>query len=66
MAGCFEYYAGLAEKLDERQYTPVDVGMEDFSVKVGAEASGSYERECVGLMGRTSNTCAVACGRAGL
>lgn len=35
VATCFDYYAGLAEKLDERQYSPVDVGMEEFSVKVG-------------------------------
>jgi hypothetical protein len=34
VAGCFDYYAGLAEKLDERQYTPIDVGMDDFQVKV--------------------------------
>ena len=25
MAGCFDYYAGLAEKLDERQDKPVEV-----------------------------------------
>jgi betaine-aldehyde dehydrogenase len=35
VAGCFEYYAGLAEKLDARQYSPIDVGMDEFSVKVG-------------------------------
>lgn len=40
MAGCFDYYAGLAEKLDERQGTPIDVGMEEFSVKVRREPLG--------------------------
>ncbi len=34
VAGCFDYYAGLAEKLDSRQNTAIDVGMDDFSVKV--------------------------------
>lgn len=35
VAGCFDYYAGLAEKLDERQNSAIDVGMDDFQVKVG-------------------------------
>ncbi len=40
MASCFDYYAGLAEKLDERQGTPIDVGMEEFKVKVKREPLG--------------------------
>eukprot|EP00877_Chromochloris_zofingiensis_P013539 jgi/Chrzof1/8439/Cz03g10210.t1 len=40
VATCFDYYAGLAEKLDEGQYTTVDVGMEEFSVKVRREPLG--------------------------
>ncbi|KIZ01547.1 hypothetical protein MNEG_6416 [Monoraphidium neglectum] len=40
VAGCFEYYAGLAEKLDARQYSPIDVGMDEFSVKVRREPLG--------------------------
>lgn len=40
MASCFDYYAGLAEKLDERQGTPIDVGMEEFRVKVKREPLG--------------------------
>lgn len=40
VASCFDYYAGLAEKLDERQDTPIDVGMEEFSVKVRREPLG--------------------------
>jgi betaine-aldehyde dehydrogenase len=40
VATCFDYYAGLAEQLDEKQYTPIDVGMEEFSVKVRREPLG--------------------------
>jgi acyl-CoA reductase-like NAD-dependent aldehyde dehydrogenase len=40
VSGCFDYYAGLAEKLDERQYSPLDVGMEEFEVKVRREPLG--------------------------
>jgi betaine-aldehyde dehydrogenase len=40
VAGCFDYYAGLAEKLDERQYSPIDVGMEEFRVAVRREPLG--------------------------
>jgi len=37
---CFDYYAGLAEKLDERQNSSIDVGMEEFTVKVRREPLG--------------------------
>lgn len=40
VAGCFDYYAGLAEQLDARQYSPIDVGMDEFSVKVRREPLG--------------------------
>ena len=40
VAGCFDYYAGLAEQLDERQYSPIDVGMEEFRVAVRREPLG--------------------------
>lgn len=40
MATCFDYYAGLAEKLDAEQYAPIDVGMEEFKVSVRKEALG--------------------------
>lgn len=40
VAGCFDYYAGLAEQLDARQYSPIDVGMQEFSVKVRREPLG--------------------------
>jgi betaine-aldehyde dehydrogenase len=40
VAGCFDYYAGLAEKLDERQYSPIDVGMDEFRVAVRREPLG--------------------------
>lgn len=40
VAGCFDYYAGLAEALDGRQYSPVDVGMEEFRVAVRREPLG--------------------------
>ncbi|MEW5312888.1 MAG: hypothetical protein WDW38_004486 [Sanguina aurantia] len=40
VATCFDYYADLAEKLDERQNSPIDVGHADFNVKVRKEALG--------------------------
>lgn len=40
MAGCFDYYAEAAEKLDARQYTPIDVGHPDFEVSVRREPLG--------------------------
>ena len=40
VAGCFEYYAGLAEKLDSRQGASIDVGHPDFEVKVRREPLG--------------------------
>lgn len=40
VAGCFDYYAGLAEQLDEQQYSPIDVGMDEFRVAVRKEPLG--------------------------
>jgi len=40
VAGCFDYYAGLAEQLDGRQYSPIDVGMDEFRVAVRREPLG--------------------------
>ena len=40
VASCFDYYADLAEKLDARQYAPIDVGMEEFKVAVRREPLG--------------------------
>ncbi|GFH19336.1 aldedh domain-containing protein [Haematococcus lacustris] len=40
VAGCFDYYAGLAEQLDKRQGTAIDVGSDDFQVKVRREPLG--------------------------
>ncbi|KAL2632490.1 hypothetical protein R1flu_003969 [Riccia fluitans] len=40
VSGCFEYYADLAEKLDERQYSPIEVPMEQFKSSVLREALG--------------------------
>ncbi len=40
MAACFEYYADLAEKLDERQWAPIDVPMADFKSAVRREPLG--------------------------
>lgn len=40
MAGCFEYYAGLAEKLDGRQYTPINIGSEDFKTSTRRDPLG--------------------------
>eukprot|EP00879_Flechtneria_rotunda_P016101 GHRR01016842.1.p1 GENE.GHRR01016842.1~~GHRR01016842.1.p1 ORF type:complete len:273 (+),score=58.34 GHRR01016842.1:26-820(+) len=41
VATCFDYYADLAEKLDSRQYNSVDVGMEEFNVRVRREPLGA-------------------------
>jgi len=40
VAACFEYYAGLAEKLDEKQGTPVDVGDARFKASMYYDAVG--------------------------
>ena len=40
MAACFEYYADLAEKLDERQWAPIDVPMAEFKSAVRREPLG--------------------------
>ena len=51
VAACFDYYAGLAEKLDTRQGMPVDVGHADFEVctrgggQLGQGGSGSVGAE---------------------
>jgi hypothetical protein len=54
VAGCFDYYAGLAEQLDGRQYEAVDVGSDDFKCALRREPLGvvglitpwNYPREC--------------------
>jgi betaine-aldehyde dehydrogenase len=40
VATCFEYYAGLAEELDAKQGSPIDVGMAEFEVRVMREPLG--------------------------
>jgi len=40
VAGCFEYFAGLAEALDAAPHMAVDVGMEEFRAKVQTEPLG--------------------------
>ncbi|OAE24504.1 hypothetical protein AXG93_1615s1580 [Marchantia polymorpha subsp. ruderalis] len=40
VSGCFEYYADLAEKLDERQYSPIELPMEQFKSSILREALG--------------------------
>ncbi|KAL3695145.1 hypothetical protein R1sor_008796 [Riccia sorocarpa] len=40
VSGCFDYYADLAEKLDEKQYSPIEVPMEQFKSSVLREALG--------------------------
>ncbi|KAE9601451.1 putative oxidoreductase [Lupinus albus] len=40
VAGCFDYYADLAEKLDEKQKTPVSVPMDTFRSYVLKEPIG--------------------------
>ena len=43
MAGCFEYYADLAEKLDQRQGQALQLPMEEFK--------GAIRREPLGVVG---------------
>lgn len=40
VAGCFDYYADLAEALDGKQYAPVDLPMDTFKSYVRKEAIG--------------------------
>ncbi|KAG0562283.1 hypothetical protein KC19_9G133600 [Ceratodon purpureus] len=40
VSGCFEYYADLAEKLDERQYAPLELPMEQFKCNILREPIG--------------------------
>ena len=40
MAGCYEYYADLAEKLDGEQDTPIEVPMEEFKTVLRREPLG--------------------------
>lgn len=40
MAGCFEYYADLAEKLDENQDSPVALPMEEFKTVLRRDPLG--------------------------
>lgn len=40
VAGCFEYYADLAEKLDKSQDTPVELPMEEFKTVLRREPLG--------------------------
>ncbi|KAJ1553428.1 hypothetical protein HK405_007948 [Cladochytrium tenue] len=40
VAGCFEYYAGLAEKLDARQHEPVELPHADFTGELVHEPAG--------------------------
>eukprot|EP01024_Parvocaulis_polyphysoides_P053256 TRINITY_DN5298_c3_g1_i1.p1 TRINITY_DN5298_c3_g1~~TRINITY_DN5298_c3_g1_i1.p1 ORF type:complete len:508 (-),score=98.03 TRINITY_DN5298_c3_g1_i1:397-1920(-) len=41
VAGCFEYYADLAEKLDTQQNEQIDVGMDEFKSKVQYQPLGA-------------------------
>lgn len=40
VSACFEYYADLAEKLDERQYAPLELPMEQFKCNLLREPIG--------------------------
>jgi acyl-CoA reductase-like NAD-dependent aldehyde dehydrogenase len=40
VAACFDYYAGLAQNLDDRQWQPLDVGDEDFKTELRREPLG--------------------------
>ncbi len=40
VAGCFEYYAELAENLDKRQGEPLQLPMDEFKGKIRREPLG--------------------------
>ncbi|KAJ7532867.1 hypothetical protein O6H91_10G004100 [Diphasiastrum complanatum] len=40
VAACFEYYAGLAEKLDEIQYAPVELPLQNYKSNILKEPIG--------------------------
>ena len=45
VAGCFDFHADMAEKLDKRQYSPVDVGMARIQMQCATRTNrrgGSY------------------------
>jgi betaine-aldehyde dehydrogenase len=44
VASCFSYYADLAEKLDGRQWQPVDVGEDGFKSAIRREPLGVVVR----------------------
>ncbi len=46
VAACFEYYAGLAEKLDGRQWQPVELGEESFKSEIRREPLGAVRGFC--------------------
>jgi betaine-aldehyde dehydrogenase len=54
VAGCYEYYADLAEKLDDSQDTPIEVPMEEFKTVLRREPLGP-----VGLI--SAWNCALLC-----
>ena len=65
VAGCFEYYADLAEKLDKRQGQALQLPMEEFK--------GAIRREPLGVVGlitpwnypmlMAAVSCSTACAR---
>ena len=44
VASCFSYYAGLAEKLDGRQWQPVELGEDGFKSTIRREPLGVVVR----------------------
>lgn len=49
VASCFSYYAGLAEKLDARQWEPVELGEDAFRSAIRREPLGVVVRGCCGV-----------------
>lgn len=52
VASCFSYYADLAEKLDGRQWEPVDLGEDGFKSAIRREPLGVVVRAHCSLCGR--------------
>ena len=50
MAACFEYYADLAEKLDGRQWQPVELGEEGFKSEIRREPLGAVSACSLGTV----------------
>lgn len=67
VASCFAYYADLAEKLDKRQWEPVELGEEGFRSAIRREPLGVVVRIFLArgaqqpVVGRLLGVCGLLC-----